>query len=107
MNFLIDAQLPPELCGWLEERGHAAVHVAALADEALRDRQIADYAEAERLVVISKDEDFVELRQPDRFVLLWLRCGNVSNRSLREWLGGQWGEVERRLGAGERSITLG
>ena len=26
MNFLIDAQLPPALCGWLRERGHQAVH---------------------------------------------------------------------------------
>lgn len=106
MKFLIDAQLPPELCDWLEERGHAAVHVGALAYEALRDRQIANYAEAEQLVVISKDEDFVELRQPDRFVLLWLRCGNVSNLKLREWLGGEWEAVEARLKAGARFITL-
>ena len=107
MKFLIDAQLPPELCGWLAERGHEAVHVSALADEPLRDRQIADYADAEQLVVISKDEDFVELRQPDRFVLLWLRCGNVSNLNLREWLGGEWEAVEERLKAGARFITLG
>lgn len=106
MKFLVDAQLPPELCGWLEERGHGAVHVGALADEALRDRQIADYAEAEGLVVISKDEDFVELRQPDRFALLWLRCGNVSNLKLREWLGGEWELVEERLKAGVRFVTL-
>ncbi|HEX8482991.1 MAG TPA: DUF5615 family PIN-like protein [Allosphingosinicella sp.] len=106
MKFLIDAQLPPELCGWLEERGHTAVHVGTLAEEALRDRQIADYAEAEQLVVISKDEDFVALRRPDRFVLLWLRCGNVSNLVLREWLGGQWEAVEERLEAGARFIAL-
>jgi predicted nuclease of predicted toxin-antitoxin system len=106
MKFLVDAQLPPELCGWIEARGHMAVHVGTLADQALRDRQIADHAEAERLVVISKDGDFIELRQPDRFALLWLRCGNVSNLALQEWLGGQWEAVERGLEAGERLITL-
>jgi len=106
MKFLVDAQLPPELCDWLENRGHSAVHVGALAEEALRDRQIADYAEAERLALISKDEDFVGLRLPDRFIFLWLRCGNVTNRKLRDWLGGEWEAVEARLEAGVRFITL-
>jgi len=27
MRFLVDAQLPPALCGWLRERGHDALHV--------------------------------------------------------------------------------
>jgi predicted nuclease of predicted toxin-antitoxin system len=27
MKFLVDAQLPPALCGWLEARGHEAEHV--------------------------------------------------------------------------------
>ncbi|MFL6844112.1 MAG: DUF5615 family PIN-like protein [Allosphingosinicella sp.] len=75
-------------------------------EEALLDRQIADHAEREDLVLISKDADFVELRLPDRFAFLWLRCGNVSNRRLRGWLGAQWGEVERRLGEGARLIVL-
>jgi predicted nuclease of predicted toxin-antitoxin system len=77
-----------------------------LAEEPLRDRQIADYAEVEGLVVISKDEDFVRLRRPDRFVLIWLRCGNVSNLALREWLGREWEAVAERLEAGARFITL-
>jgi predicted nuclease of predicted toxin-antitoxin system len=105
MKFLVDAQLPPGLCDWLEERGHAALHVSRL-EEALQDGHIADHAEREDLVLISKDADFVELRLPDRFAFLWLRCGNVSNRGLREWLGAQWGEVERRLGQGARLIVL-
>ena len=29
MRFLIDAQLPPALCGWFEEQGHEAEHVTA------------------------------------------------------------------------------
>ena len=58
------------------------------------------------MIVISKDVDFVQLRLPDRFVFIWLRCGNVANREPGEWLGGRWGEVERRLAAGARFITL-
>ena len=33
MNFLIDAQLPPALCGWLRERGHLfEVGMVAVSD---------------------------------------------------------------------------
>lgn len=106
MKFLVDAQLPPGLCEWLEERGHVALHVSQLYEAPPRDWQIAIHAENERLIVISKDADFVPLRLPDRFVFLWLRCGNASNRMLREWLGPQWDAVERRLEAGARFVTL-
>jgi predicted nuclease of predicted toxin-antitoxin system len=106
MKFLVDAQLPPGLCGWLRDRGHIAVHVHDLADEPLTDVRLAAFVEEEQAVLMSKDEDFVTLRLPDRFVFLWLRCGNVSNRGLREWLGGHWLSVERRLEAGARFITL-
>lgn len=57
MNFLIDAQLPPALCGWLRERGHNAVHVFEIGMVAASDDEIADRAEADGAVVVSKDED--------------------------------------------------
>ena len=106
MKFLVDAQLPPGLCGWLEERGHVAVHVSDIADEPPTDLQIAAFVVEESAVLVSKDEDFVTLRLPDRFPFLWLRCGNVSNRGLREWLRRHWSSVEQRLEAGARFITL-
>jgi len=106
MKFLVDAQLPPGLCEWLQGRGHLAIHVQDLGDEPLTDLRIAAIVEEEQSVLISKDEDFVTLRLPDRFAFLWLRCGNVSNRGLREWLGGHWASVERRLESGGRLITL-
>lgn len=106
MKFLVDAQLPPGLCRWLGERGHEAVHVTEISDAPMRDWQIAEFAEREGAVVISKDDDFASLRLPDRFAFLWLRCGNISNQKLREWLGGYLPDVEKRLGAGARFITL-
>ena len=86
MKFLVDAQLPPGLCGWLKERGQGAVHVSTVEIQPLSDAAIADLAEAGDYVLISKDEDFVRLRLPDRFALQWMRCGNISNRGLRAWL---------------------
>jgi predicted nuclease of predicted toxin-antitoxin system len=35
-----------------------------------------------------------------------LRCGNVTNRALAEWLEERWARAEERLGAGERRIEL-
>lgn len=106
MRFLVDAQLPPGLCRWLEERGHEAVHVSALSDEPLRDRDIAEYASREGAVLISKDDDFTNLRLPDRFAFLWLRCGNISNRKLRQLLDSEWRSVEKRLARGARLLTV-
>lgn len=106
MKFLVDAQLPPGLCNWLAERGHTAVHVQELGDEPRTDADIAAYLEEQGAVLVSKDKDFVKRRLPDRSAFLWLRCGNISNRGLREWLGGYWVAVERRLEAGGRLIPL-
>jgi predicted nuclease of predicted toxin-antitoxin system len=103
MKFLVDAQLPPALCGWVEARGHEAQHVGA---GAVPDATIADRAETEGAILISKDEDFRMLRLPDRFAFLWLRCGNATNAALAEWLEARWGHVESWLASGERFIEL-
>ena len=47
MRFLVDAQLPPGLCGWLRERGHEAVHVFEIELVAASDEAIAARAEAD------------------------------------------------------------
>ena len=106
MRFLIDAQLPPALCRWLRERGHEAAHVAELGLIAAADAEIANHAEAHDMVLVSKDEDFMVLRLPDRFALLWLRCGNATNRALAAWLEPRWAQVEALLEAGERFVEV-
>ena len=106
MKFIIDAQLPPALCLWLEGYGHQAVHVAAIGLGAASDRAIANHAEANGLILISKDEDFLTLRLPDRFRLLWLRCGNATNAALMVWLNARWRQIEALLDAGERLIEV-
>lgn len=67
---------------------------------------IASYAEAQRAILVSKDEDFLTLRLPDRFALLWLRCGNTTNRALATWIGERWARVLELLEGGERLIEL-
>jgi predicted nuclease of predicted toxin-antitoxin system len=104
MKFLIDAQLPPALADWLRDRRHEAEHVAEIGLLAGTDAAIADHAEGANAVLATKDEDFLALRLPDRFVLLWLRCGNATNRALFAWLEPRWDEIERLLSEGERFI---
>lgn len=106
MNFLIDAQLPPALCSWLREREHQATHVHELGMSAATDDEIAARAEVDGAVLVSKDEDFVTLRLPDRFALLWLRCGNSTNRALTAWLEPRWAQIERWLARGERFVEV-
>lgn len=106
MKFLIDAQLPPALCRWLEARGHEAEHVFDVGLIDAPDATIADRAEATGAVLVSKDEDFLILRLPDRFILLWLRIGNATNRALDAWLSTRWPIVETMMAAGERLIEV-
>lgn len=106
MKFLIDAQLPPGLCRWFEARGSDAAHVVELGLGAASDVEIAERAVAENLILVSKDEDFLMLRLPDRFTLIWLRCGNTTNRALSLWMDERWGRVAALLDNGERLIEL-
>lgn len=106
MQFLIDAQLPPALTGWLGERGHEAVHVFEIGLLAASDEAIALRAETDGAILISKDEDFVTLRMPDRFAFLWLRCGNATKRALTAWLEARWERIETLFEGGERFVEV-
>ena len=106
MKFLIDGQLPPALADWLRERGHEAEHVFHIGMVAAPDAAIAAYAEANGAILVTKDEDFTALRLPDRFGLLWVRCGNATNRALIAWLEPRWPEIERLLNEGERFVEV-
>lgn len=87
-------------------RGHEAAHVGEIGLIAADDEQIAARAEADRAVLVSKDEDFVRLRLPDRYALLWLRRGNTTNRALYAWLEPRWGRIEALLAAGEQHVEV-
>lgn len=106
MHLLIDAQLPPALCGWFAERGHIATHVAEVLGGQTPDRDIARYVETHELVLVTKDDDFLLRHPPVRSRLLWLRSGNISNRGLRLWLDARWMAIETRLAQGDVVIEV-
>jgi predicted nuclease of predicted toxin-antitoxin system len=106
MKFLIDAQLPPGLVRWFEAHGLAAAHVFELGLGGASDAEIAALAAADDYVLVSKDEDFLTLRLPDKFACLWLRCGNTTNRALAAWMDKRWERVAELLERGERLVEL-
>jgi predicted nuclease of predicted toxin-antitoxin system len=89
MKIWIDAQLPPTLANWLSST--FALEASALRDLSLRDAQdieIFEAARTENAVIMTKDSDFVDLvcRLGAPPQILWLTCGNVTNRNLRQLL---------------------
>ena len=85
MKFLLDAHLPPSLCGVFQRAGHDAVHTASLpAANATQDKFLNQLAESEQRVVVTKDSDFYFSHQlhgkPAR--LLLVRAGNLRLRAL-------------------------
>jgi len=106
MRLLIDAQLPPGLCDWFQERGLAAAHVRDVLGGQAPDRAIHDHVERQALTLVTKDDDFLLRYPPVRSQLIWLRCGNITNRGLRLWLAPLWPTVEARLKEGERIVEV-
>src|SRR5690349_2451334 len=85
MRFLIDAQLPRRMAGWLIPAGGDATHTLDLPDgNRTTDRQVIELADREQRVVVTKDADFVNSHLlSGRPAKLWLvSTGNISNREL-------------------------
>jgi len=107
----IDAQLPPSLAYWLKtEQGVNAVHLESLGLHAVRDREIVERAKlAEHpVVLVTKDEDFrrlLELRGVPPQVV-WLRCGNTTNKELRRIVLAAWPRAISMLTAGEPLVEI-
>jgi predicted nuclease of predicted toxin-antitoxin system len=91
----IDAQLPPALARWLQTEHQAeALHVEQLGLLCARDTDIFAAARAATgpVVVVTKDDDFAKLldRHGPPPQVVWLRCGNVTNRELRRVVLDAW-----------------
>jgi predicted nuclease of predicted toxin-antitoxin system len=105
----VDAQLPPALAGWLRELGEGqAVHVEDLGLLSADDPEIFEKARQAGAVVVTKDSDFVQLQErfgpPPR--VLWITCGNRSNRFLKDLIVRSWPRVKALLMAGEILVEI-
>jgi predicted nuclease of predicted toxin-antitoxin system len=85
VKFLVDAQLPARLARFLNDAGHDAVHTSDLPDgNRSTDTGIAQFADSDGRVVVTKDRDFRDghllARSPRR--LLVVAAGNITNAAL-------------------------
>lgn len=110
MTVWLDAQLPPALAPWLSHTFQ--VPCVAVRDLGLRDaddQTIFDAARAEDgIVILSKDSDFVELamRLGPPPQILWLTCGNITNRYLRLFLQEVFPDAIQLLATGEPVVEI-
>lgn len=89
MKIWIDAQLPPTLASWICQ--NFDITALSLKNLSLRDAKDIDIFQAARrddAVIMTKDSDFIDLvcrlGQPPQ--IIWITCGNVTNRNLRQLL---------------------
>jgi predicted nuclease of predicted toxin-antitoxin system len=109
MKVWVDAQLPPTLANWLSET--FTLEALALRDLSLRDARDIEIFEAARLenaVILTKDSDFIDLvcRLGPPPQILWLTCGNVTNRYLRRLLTSTLSEALEQLRQGEMIVEI-
>ncbi|HEX4951320.1 MAG TPA: DUF5615 family PIN-like protein [Blastocatellia bacterium] len=82
---MVDAQLPARLKFWLIQNGYDALHTDDLPErDSTPDTIIADLADQENRIVISKDSDFLKMRilQDKPQKLLMITTGNIANKQL-------------------------
>ncbi len=108
MRFLVDAQLPPDLVIWLKSAGHEAWHVADLNLRDADDVEVWAKAIELRANLITKDEDFVAIRERASSgpSVVWLRIGNAINRVLIDWLVKSWPRAIAAIGDGVAVIEI-
>jgi len=109
MIYWIDAQLPPQLADWLNRT--FGVQAIALRDLGLRDAEDERIFQAARqsgVVLVSKDSDFVEmvLRLGVPPQVLWVTCGNVTNRRLKDVFGKVFLRAQNLLATGEVVVEI-
>ena len=109
MTIWIDAQMSPAIAAWISDS--FAVDAVAVGDLGLRDaadKEIFLAAKRENVIVMTKDSDFVllldRLGPPPR--VIWVRCGNTSNRRLREILTNTFPKALELLDSGEKLVEI-
>jgi predicted nuclease of predicted toxin-antitoxin system len=105
----IDAQFSPALAPWLADRfGIEAHHLKELNLVQASDPEIFSAARIADAVLVTKDRDFIDLANrhgaPPR--LIWVTCGNTSNREMRRVLDQTFATACELLASGEAMVEI-
>jgi predicted nuclease of predicted toxin-antitoxin system len=92
VRFLIDTNLPPAMKDWLRAAGHEAEHAAVVHSPQAKDAEIWSLAQAQAqaqaqtAVVVTKDQDYVDLEQRSSVgSVVLVRCGNMKLKDFKPW----------------------
>ena len=107
MKCLIDNQLPPTLARFLTSRGIESIHVTEVELAEARDRDVWNYAQEHGYVLVTKDDDFLNISsQAVGGQLIWVRLGNCRTPELLQAFDRVWSEAEDCLSKGDRVIEI-
>jgi predicted nuclease of predicted toxin-antitoxin system len=108
VKFLVDNQLPSALTKALVSRGHEALHVLDIGLDAASDSKIWDYATANSLVLITKDQDFPQraLQRGAKVQVLWVRLGNCRKSVLLSVFDSLLPSILEAFEAGDRVVEI-
>ena len=109
MKFWIDAQLSPALAPWLNDTFSVqALSIQRLGLRDASDERIFFAAREAYAVVITKDQDFIQLlnRLGPPPQVVWVTSGNTSNAKMREILGQTFHKTVSLLRAGEPLVEI-
>ena len=105
----VDAQLSPSLAAWIN-RSYEDIRAKSVGAVGLRDAEDEEIFGAAReagVVVMSKDSDFLDLLEqhgpPPQ--VIWVTCGNTSNRRMREVLSQLLVPAVEMLNGGEALVV--
>jgi len=110
MKLWIDAQLSPAIAAWINRTFDdvEAESVRALGLRDATDPEIFEEAKKLDAVVMSKDDDFIQLIEqrgtPPK--LIWITCGNTSNARMREILSTALLKAIELLQSGEKIVEI-
>jgi predicted nuclease of predicted toxin-antitoxin system len=109
MIIWLDAQLAPGLAQWIQS--NFSVEARALRDLGLRDATdgvIFNAAITAGATILTKDADFIKLYHhygaPPK--IIWLTCGNSSNRFLQTLLSSALPRALKLLANGEELVEI-
>jgi len=100
--------LPPALVRLLNEHGHLAEHVYDIGPGDASDRELLRYAFENEAVLVTKDEDFVDLVTvgEDIPTLVWIRVSNTRRAPLLAWFEPRIEQIVTMVESGNGLIEL-
>lgn len=110
MILWIDAHLSPSLAAWINRNFPAveAHSVRSLNLQHAKDQEIFDAAKRADATIMSKDADFLKLI--DRFgappSIIWITCGNTSNKKMRKILNSSLEKAIELIVSGESVVEI-